>query len=338
MRYLLTTLLGLIGAVMPAPGFACSLIGDYRVPTNFEMVQKADVIVIVRVESGPEQWAMGGAPSVVHVQPVSFLKGSADAQELSIEGLIAWEGRAVTPIPTALAEVHYSASFGSCNRVLFPRGGLVLAMYRRVNGKLVPSDEPYARFAEDVSGMDDLWVRTVQRYLALLAGNPRTLNRRATAERAALMLRPDMESRAVALDLGAYLALKRPLRWVPRWNIWINDPAQVTVAAPLTASDESLITLDCSAARGPAIYWSKAGRGPLALRVDGQVFETRPGAPLHGADDATTGDFLAPEALLAALGKTWEPVTVLSGGKPVRQGAPADAMFRWAQRCRAARG
>lgn len=43
-------------ALTPSVGLACSVTSGFRVSTNIELIQEADLVVLARVEGGPKQW------------------------------------------------------------------------------------------------------------------------------------------------------------------------------------------------------------------------------------------------------------------------------------------
>jgi hypothetical protein len=336
MRAMCLKLLAALVALVPAGAIACSVPADYRPPTNFELVQRAEVIALVRIESGDFRYRGEHEPSV-RVRPVTLLKGAATPGDLGLPGLVGWEGKPVRPFVTSLSETHYSAFFGSCNRQIYPVGGLVLVFYTRSEGKLTPIGDPFSRSAEDVSGPDDLWVYAARHYLALQTGDPASLNDRVKADQAALLARPDWQSQAMALDLAGYLAIGGDTPRISYWAIWTTDPQQASVVAPFAPGDDSLVELDCSRRRAPSLYWSRPDAGPLALRVGSETFVTRRGATMHDKPDATVGDLVAPDSFVSRMLTATGPVAVLAGGKVAREGIAGDALYRWAQRCQAFR-
>jgi hypothetical protein len=336
MRAICLKLLAALVAMIPASAMACEPLPGYRSPTNFELVQRAEVIALVRIESGDFRYRDEREPSV-RVRPITFLKGTAASRDLGLPGLVGWEGKAVRPFVTSLSETHFSAFSGSCNRQIYPVGGLVLVFYARSEGRLAPISDPFSRSAEDVSGPDDLWVDAARHYLALQTGDPASLNSRVKADQAALLSRPDWKSQAMALDLADYLDIGGDAPPISHWAIWTTDPLQASVVAPFAQGDDSLVELDCSRRRRPSIYWSKPDAGPLALRIGSEMFVTRRGAMMHDKPDATVGDLVAPDSFVVRMLTATGPVAVLADGKVVREGITGDALYRWAQRCQAFR-
>src|SRR5262245_54857553 len=125
--FLVFILLSLLSAT---PSGACSVEDGYKVPTNFELVRKATVIVLARVKDVPASMQPGHAlePQVT-LEPVRFLKGSAPADQL---GLIGWRQPGKTfgiPTTTTLSQSHFSTGIGGCVRQFYSPGELVVAMF-----------------------------------------------------------------------------------------------------------------------------------------------------------------------------------------------------------------
>lgn len=200
-------------AMLPVRASACSLAEGYRTPTNFELVQKADLIVLARVVDGPDD--PFGPRSFVAIEPVRVLKGKVPGDPLRLIGSLKWNGRTVPSMPTPLASAHFSTGIGACVRLFYPKGGLVIAMFHRTDlsdkhahpYSMTPLFEPLARSAEDVESADALWVTAVETYVAMQAGVEAPALR-ATVERKRAELtarRDDLAAQAMADDLAHYL-------------------------------------------------------------------------------------------------------------------------------------
>jgi hypothetical protein len=195
--------------LLPAAGWACTPAPGYRVPTNFELVQRADLIVIAQVDWGPEGSITRGASSdLVRIGPMQVLKGVLPKEPLDVPGMVSSaDGKAFEPAPTPLTTSHFSTRLGACTRQYYAKGNLVLAMFEKKGDRLRPIAAPFARAIEDVESYDSLWVRTARRYVELQQrARGDALLRTVTAERDRLRAQTsDGEAQAVAADLTAWL-------------------------------------------------------------------------------------------------------------------------------------
>lgn len=203
MRYWTAALL----LVLPTAGLACSPLGGYRAPTNIELLQKADLVLLARVVAGPrtDAEAWGGEPRVI-LRPIKVLKGAAPP-ELRVEGILSdGNGRPYPFTPTGLDQVHPSALEGACIRERYAKGAMVLGMFRRKGGSYAQLDDPFARSVKDVEGPSAIWPRTAELYLGLLRIPERTARRAAFRhEQQQLARSRAADAKAIAVDIGRYL-------------------------------------------------------------------------------------------------------------------------------------
>ncbi len=201
-----------LAAALPAarPAIACSVVSSYRVPTNFELVESAEAIVLGTVERQEGE----GSPfdTEVVVRPTLLLKGAALPAEVRLRGYLAKGGGnfATRSGPSELRRVNPDALTGGCNRYVFDRGmQLVLFLQRDGKGVLRPSLPPFSRAAEDVPGPDSLWVKAVRHYVEI-AALPADRRRAAMiARRNALRRSGDPDALLLADDIDRNLRKKR---------------------------------------------------------------------------------------------------------------------------------
>ncbi|MEI9851585.1 MAG: hypothetical protein WDN24_12905 [Sphingomonas sp.] len=187
--------------LLSAPSaLACKVEANYRVPTNFELVEAADVIVLARVE----ELKKNDPARLTHValKPGRTLKGTPPGAAIAVPGTSTG-----TPEVTPLDKANKSVGWGSCARSTYTRGTLVIAMFEQAPDGLHPLSFPFARTIEDVDSRIGLWVRAVEVYVKLAqvpAGQ-----RRAAIEAEVKRLDYDLDDRtaslAIAKDLRAYL-------------------------------------------------------------------------------------------------------------------------------------
>jgi hypothetical protein len=184
--------------ITAAPAAACSVVGSYRVPTNLELVARADTIVLATVERDDPTPANGQdlPPSMrmgLIVRPTILLKGPALPGELRLRAYISDDPRnVVASDPRDLLNPNPGALTGGCTRYVFRQGmQLVLFLERDGQGQLQMAGYPFARAAEDVPSPDAPWVQAVRLYVEI-AGLPESQRRAAlTARRDALRARTD---------------------------------------------------------------------------------------------------------------------------------------------------
>jgi hypothetical protein len=177
---------------------ACSVAGSYRVPTNLELVQRADTIVLATVERDDPAPANGQdlPPSMrmgLIVRPTLLLKGTALPGEIRLRASLSDDPRMVVASnPRDLLNPNPGTLIGGCVRYAFRQGmQLVLFLERDQNGQLQMAGYPFARSAEDVPSPDAPWVKAVRLYVEI-AALPEGQRRAAlTARRDALRARTD---------------------------------------------------------------------------------------------------------------------------------------------------
>jgi hypothetical protein len=194
------------------PAWACEPVKGYRIPTNVELVQAADLIVLARVVSGPAPGARIGLPwsdpPQIVLEPVEVLKGQRPAKALRLFGITAeQDGTLVKPFPTSLAEPHPSSGDGGCVREKFAIGAMVVAMFRQTDKGLKQLNYPFARQEEDVAGPNSTWVRAVRYYVETSNSGAKNIRRAFAKLKTRLAKTRDHQDEEIARDIGRYLAI-----------------------------------------------------------------------------------------------------------------------------------
>ncbi|MBL9069077.1 MAG: hypothetical protein JNM03_03720 [Sphingopyxis sp.] len=170
-------------AAAPLPAAACSVASGYRVPTNLELVEGADLILLGKVTSG--DFAPDSTPQqMIAVEPIAVLKGDRPAAPIALAASIAPGDDAILSNPYELNEAHPQSFAGACTRTMFPDGSRVLFFLRRQGGEWHEAGGPFSRWAEDVMTDDAPWLQLV-RFYADVAARP------AADRTAALIARRD---------------------------------------------------------------------------------------------------------------------------------------------------
>jgi len=203
--------LALLPLLSAAPAIACSVISSYRVPTNLELAERADLILLGTAEGEVPAGAehdMG----VVVVRPIELLKGESLPAELRIRGFLSDNPRLVVASnPRDLFNPNPGALIGGCMRYIFQRGMLLLLFLERDDeGRLHVASYPFARSAEDVPSPEAPWVRAVRLYVEI-AALPEAERRAAlTARRDALRaLAGDPDAALLAVDIDRQIRRRR---------------------------------------------------------------------------------------------------------------------------------
>jgi hypothetical protein len=153
-------LAALLLAARAATAEACSLAGDYVRPSNFELVQIADAIVIAR----PERRIGRGDDSRLVFRVEAAVKG-APPERIALDVEL---GRTQPSDLENLSESHPEGHSGPCDRTTFSRQGRYLLFLERApDGSWRQLGHAFSRISEDYGGEDNGWMRSVRRYLRL---------------------------------------------------------------------------------------------------------------------------------------------------------------------------
>lgn len=140
---------------------ACSPGPGYVRPSNFELVQLADVIVVATAQAR----TLGRDGEGVSFKVTRTLKGEAPTG-FEMPHLIL--GNARRSDPSHIAEPNEEAYMGPCIRMTFAQGrSYVMFLERGKDGDLSQLGYPFTRVNEDYAGPNALWTRTIQTYLDL---------------------------------------------------------------------------------------------------------------------------------------------------------------------------
>lgn len=155
-----------------APAKACSVVDDYRVPTNLELADQSSSIVLARVIGeieGGRSWQRK-----LLIQPIETIKGDVSSETIEIEGsgLVPADderGFGLLSNPYELEEAHPLSYIGGCIRNMFPKGTTVLFFIGDEEGAWRPAGGPFSRWAEDVLSADAPWLQLTRIYAAAAA-------------------------------------------------------------------------------------------------------------------------------------------------------------------------
>ncbi len=203
-------LIALTGVLIVAaqPAIACSVSGDYRVPTNLELVERADAIMLAVVEDGPTDIdGMNGPEPTLVVRPVATLKGGPLPERMRLGGMIASGNFAVQSNPEELEQAHPLAYIGGCTRYMYVRGSTVLFFLENFQGRMLQAGHPFTRSSEDVPSDNSRWVQAVRLYVEVAALPAPERRAALLARQAALRARTgDADAQAIVDDIDRQLS------------------------------------------------------------------------------------------------------------------------------------
>ncbi|QCB53661.1 hypothetical protein E5675_03885 [Sphingopyxis sp. PAMC25046] len=202
MRSLLSlAALALVAA--PLSAYACSIAPGYRVPTNMELVEDADLILLGTVTAGDSD---DTGQQMIAIKPVEALKGAMPSAPIALPAMIATDRAAQLSNPYELKQAHPQSLAGACVRYIFPRGSRVLFFLDRQDSEWQVSGGPFSPWAEDVLTDDAPWLQTVRFYIAV-AKLPEAERAAALAARREELaaIDDDPVAQLIAADIGRQL-------------------------------------------------------------------------------------------------------------------------------------
>lgn len=191
--------------VAPLPALACSVAPGYHVPTNLELVERADLILLATVTG---DFAPDGRPEpMIAVEPVEAFKGTMPNAPIALPAMIAADGDIQLSNPYQLRDAHPQSLAGACVRYVFPRGSRILFFLDRQDGGWQPAGGPFSRWAEDALTDDAPWLQAVRFYIAVARLPEADRAAALTARRDELgALGDDPVAQLIAADIDRQLA------------------------------------------------------------------------------------------------------------------------------------
>jgi len=243
-------------AALPTPALACSVVPDYRVPTNLELAQSAELILLgrvtgERVSADTSGWDGGRA---ILVEPISALKGTLPTEPVAISGKSLAEGEmeryGVVSNPYELEAAHPASYIGGCIRYIFPRDTTVLFFLERTkDGKgWQPAGGPFSRWAEDALSEDAPWLRLTRLYASVAAAPEGERKALLEKERAVLAAKSgDVVARLMAEDIARQLTGPNKT-----WNAMMSEMSGPAGSEPEAAADALADAVMEATSDGPA--------------------------------------------------------------------------------------
>lgn len=202
-----------LAAGAPVASQACSPVQGYVRPSNFELVQIADAIVVAQ-PVGQEQVPGGDRfDRKVRFRITQTLKGQA-AGQIEVSGLML--GRTQPSDPREIVFSHPEGHMGPCNRMTLSKGASYVLFLKARGPGYVTLGYPFSRVSEDYAGEDALWTRTIRTYLRVQNGEaPMAQLTALEAIRDGLLDKatPSHDALALAADIDQHLGAPSP--WKP---------------------------------------------------------------------------------------------------------------------------
>lgn len=213
--FALVAALSLAAVTLATPAVACSVTANYRVPTNLELAEEAELVLLGRVVGevgGVDPW-----DTRLLVEPVRAIKGEMPEGTVSLAGSgLVPENRpdfAILSNPYELNQAHPLSYIGGCIRYMFPAGTTALFFLERApDGEgWRPSGGPFSRWAEDVLVEEAPWLRLARFYAEVAAVPESEQAALLEAERARLAaLAEDPVAQLMAADIARQIEGPNP--------------------------------------------------------------------------------------------------------------------------------
>jgi hypothetical protein len=239
---ILASALAFVLAAGAAPALACTPAPGYAVPTNLELAQTADLVLLGEVAGGSSGAALEPQASRIEVRPIAALKGLTPTGNLVLTGMqLARPGdrtAAATSDPLAFGDAHPAAYTGACIRRVFPAGARVLFFLERVDGEWAPAGGPFSRWAEDVESDTAPWVQLASFYIEAARLPEAERNALLAEQQEALAVHQDRpEAVAMATDIERSLSGPNPPLIEPTESL--RSSAEVAAADEPEAAPEA---------------------------------------------------------------------------------------------------
>ena len=318
------TVATLLALCAPIAAWACSPVSGYVRPSNFELVQIAEAIVVAT----PIGQGSGGDDLFGHkvrFRVTQTLKGQV-ADEIEVQRLAL--GRTRPSDPNDIVFSHPEGHMGPCNRVTLTKGGSYVLFLRQNGEAYAPLGYPFSRVSEDYAGESALWPRTIRTYLRLQnAETPMAQVATLEAMRAEIAAKtlPSRDEQALAFDIEQHLGALSPWKPTPFLLAALDDlkagrPSRYALRHPAfdgEQSDAAAFTAQIMQELGaPDETPAPPRRDPrqtavLEMLIDGEHPAAMPLFEVFAAPDAPADDWILAIRFYARNGRYAEAYDML---------------------------
>jgi hypothetical protein len=202
----------------PATALGCSPAPGYVRPSNFELVQIADAIVVATATGVKDEAKEDYFDRKVVFRIAQTLKGQGPGEqppsEIEVSSLAL--GRTRPSDAREILAPHPEAYMGACNRMTMAKGAAYILFLQKTSKGYAPLGYPFSRVNEDYAGEDSPWMRTILTYLRL-QNSEAPMAQVTTLERmrADILAKttPTRDEQARAIDIEMHLGSPSP--WKP---------------------------------------------------------------------------------------------------------------------------
>lgn len=189
--------------------FACSMSKGFVAPTNFELVERAEAIVVAKATKQVKGKDRG---KIIYFEVTNIIKG---APPKIIKTNWGYFGKVEPSDPNDISSPHPDSWTGACSRQTFKKGNeylLFLSSYD--GGELGIGVSAYARDREDYAGANSLWATTVDYYVEVQKTKDRyaQLETLANKYEALKLAAPDSDGGKLAKDIAGHFKSYSPYK------------------------------------------------------------------------------------------------------------------------------
>ena len=202
--------LGLLLVSIPSAAFACSVSRDYVRPSNYELVELADVIAIV---TPIRQKRVGDGDREVTFRVDRALKGNVGSTFKNVGWVNIGKGDPSDPNDISLP--HPEVFAGPCNRITFRKGQQYIFFLKSgAEGKLTTLGYPFSRISEDYYGENSLWAEAIDYYLEVQSENDPMAALEVLQQRynSLMASNPSERDQKLATDIADHLMSRSPFK------------------------------------------------------------------------------------------------------------------------------
>ena len=154
-------------SLISANAYACSVTSDYYRPSNFELIESADAVLVAKV-TGTQKgkgYVKGYESPVFEI--LDHVKNDNVTEIVSGDTYVISNPLRQPPRsnPDSISDAHPDSFSGACNRALFQKDQTYVLFLNEHDGKYGIGGAAFSRIAEDYYGKDSAWMKAIDFYL-----------------------------------------------------------------------------------------------------------------------------------------------------------------------------